>query len=185
MRGIDGLLQVLGEAGGQHTGAWMLASVGGGGHDGDVFEDFPRQPLQLADEPIAVVTDHRDVAHDDVRPHPRRERDCVPRVVSGRDVGPAYGEGDAEELEDVGVVVDDQHAQTDEDSLQRRWTLRQVLLASERSTAITRCLARTRAHVMRMMPPIRNSIGAGGGVRRHRADYKLPRSTVKRYSWCR
>ena len=185
MLGIDRLLQVLDEAGGQHTGAWMLASVGGGGHDGDAVENFFRQPLQLADEPIAIFAGHRDVAHDDVRPHPCRERDRVPRVVGARDLGPACGERDAEELEDVGVIVDDEHAQADEDSLQRSGSLRRALLASERSTAITRDWSRTRTHVMRMLPPMRNSIGARGCVRRHCADYKPPRSTVKRYSRCR
>jgi hypothetical protein len=179
---IDWLLQELDEAGGQHTGAWMLASVGGGGDDGDGVEDFPRQPLQLADEPVAVLADHRDVTHDDVRPHARRERDRVPRVVGGRDLGPACGERDAEELEDVDVIVDDQDAQADENSLQRSRSLPRALLASERSTTITRRGARTRPHVMRMLPPMRKRIGARGGMRTHCADYKPPRSTVKRYS---
>src|SRR5262249_4655811 len=152
---------------------------------GDALENCFRQPLQLTDEPIAVLADHRDVAHDDVRPQPRRERERVARVLGGRHLGPACGERDTEELEDVGVIVDDDQPEADEDALQRSGSLRRSLFAAYRPAAITGDWARTRTHVMRMMPPMWNRIGASGALIRHRRDYKLPRSTVKRYSRCR
>jgi PAS domain S-box-containing protein len=121
--GIDRLLDVFGEPGGAHARARVLASIRGGGDDGDVAEHVGGQVLELAHEPVAILADHRDVADDRVRPQPGGEGDPVARVVGRGHLGPTRGQNHREQLEDVRIVVDDQHAKTDQDSLKLRGVL--------------------------------------------------------------
>ena len=108
--GSNGFGHVQLEAGAHRLRAVAGGGVGGDGHGRNEAAAVGGQRADAADERVAVLAAHADVAQEHVRTNLRQQREGLRRRVRGRHVGAVVPERGREQLARVTVVVHDHHA---------------------------------------------------------------------------
>ena len=93
------------------AGAVLHAGVGGEGEGGDLAAGLGGQGADLADEGVAVLVGHADVGDKHVRAVLLQQRQRLLDARGREHDDLAALEHGGEQLADVGLVVDDEHAQ--------------------------------------------------------------------------